>query len=58
MIDHVHGTNVVRGVLCHACNVSEGMLKAPARARGLAEYMEKHGIFSDVRMEQLFDVNA
>jgi hypothetical protein len=41
-VDHCHQSGVVRGILCHACNVSIGLLKEdPSRARKLAVYMER-----------------
>lgn len=43
-VDHAHDTNKVRGILCHQCNVSVGLLKeSPDRARLLAAYLERHG---------------
>lgn len=42
-IDHCHTTGEVRGVLCHACNTSLGLLSEdPARMRALASYIERH----------------
>lgn len=42
-IDHCHTTGVVRGVLCHACNTSLGLLNEnPERLRALADYIERH----------------
>ena len=44
-IDHDHEHGVVRGTLCHGCNVSEGLLGGdPARMRALADYVEKHAL--------------
>lgn len=41
-VDHCHESGVVRGVLCHECNVAAGMLKDdPARLRALADYLER-----------------
>lgn len=40
-VDHNHIFGVVRGILCHDCNMSEGLLKTPARAQALADYMKK-----------------
>lgn len=43
-VDHDHDTGVIRGILCHWCNVSAGLLQeSSARARQLAAYMERHG---------------
>ena len=40
-IDHDHGTGNVRGVLCHACNVSLGLFgDDPVRLRRAADYLE------------------
>lgn len=48
-VDHDHGTNVIRGVLCHGCNVSLGLTKDnPATLRALAAYAEGHQIDWDV----------
>lgn len=41
-IDHDHGTEKFRGVLCHRCNVTLGHFKDdPAKLRQLAAYLEK-----------------
>jgi hypothetical protein len=41
-IDHNHRTGTVRGILCHNCNVSAGLLNdEPARLRALADYLER-----------------
>ena len=43
-VDHDHITLVVRGILCHSCNVSAGLLKeSPSRIKALAAYLENHG---------------
>lgn len=43
-VDHDHDTGAIRGLLCHGCNVSEGLLDGdPARMRALALYVERHG---------------
>ena len=43
-VDHDHSTGRIRGILCNSCNMAEGYLKSdPARARNLADYLEKHG---------------
>jgi hypothetical protein len=40
-VDHDHLTGVVRGILCHHCNVALGcMADDPARARAMAKYLE------------------
>lgn len=42
-VDHDHKTAVVRGILCHNCNVSIGLLNDdPFILRRLAAYLEKH----------------
>jgi hypothetical protein len=42
VVDHCHVTNQFRGLLCHACNVSLGLLSEnPDRMRALARYIEK-----------------
>lgn len=43
VVDHCHDSGVVRSLLCSNCNAAEGMLLGdPARARALANYMERH----------------
>ena len=40
-VDHDHDTGIVRGLLCHRCNLAEGLLRSdPAVMRRLAEYVE------------------
>lgn len=40
-VDHVHGSKKVRGLLCHACNVSLGLFKDnPVVLRRAADYLE------------------
>lgn len=42
-IDHDHITGKVRGLLCHWCNASMGLVgDDPARLRRLADYLEAH----------------
>jgi hypothetical protein len=43
-VDHDHATGAVRGILCFRCNAAIGQLDdEPDRARGLAEYLARHG---------------
>lgn len=40
-VDHDHGTNAVRALLCRGCNTALGHLREdPARIRALAVYIE------------------
>jgi hypothetical protein len=40
--DHIHGTKIVRGILCNGCNLAIGHLKDdPVRAEKLAEYLRR-----------------
>lgn len=42
-LDHDHGTGKIRGLLCHQCNVSIGLMKdSAAILRNAAEYVELH----------------
>jgi hypothetical protein len=44
-IDHCHETGVVRGVICHACNIIAGLAKDRAiHLRDIADYLERHRI--------------
>lgn len=41
-IDHLHGTNTIRGVLCRFCNALEGMLnKQPERVAMVQRYVAR-----------------
>lgn len=41
-IDHNHATGLIRGVLCHGCNLALGNVEDnPERLRALAEYLER-----------------
>lgn len=42
-IDHCHETGIVRGLLCHPCNIAIGSMKDdPERLRAAADYVEKY----------------
>lgn len=42
-VDHNHETGVVRGLLCHPCNVSIGLLReSPETLWRAAEYLAQH----------------
>jgi hypothetical protein len=58
VIDHDHkrgaGTDSIRGILCHSCNLAIGMAEDnPALLRALADYVERYeregGPFGDTR---------
>jgi hypothetical protein len=39
-LDHSHITLEFKGFLCHACNVSEGLMRTIERLKGLIRYLE------------------
>ncbi len=42
-VDHCHKSSKVRGLLCHQCNISLGLMKDnPIAIRNLAKYAAKH----------------
>ena len=42
MVDHCHRTGVIRGIVCHPCNMALSMAKdSPERLRAMADYLEK-----------------
>ena len=46
-IDHCHGTNELRDVLCQSCNISLGQLNEdPQRMAGLIQYIAIHSAVS------------
>jgi hypothetical protein len=43
VVDHCHGSNELRGMLCHSCNVALGYLKeSPRIAYAAAYYLDHH----------------
>jgi len=40
--DHDHATGELRGVICHTCNVAEGMMRDVAHAEALVDYLKRH----------------
>ena len=39
--DHIHGTTIIRGILCHGCNTAIGGAKDdPTKLRMMAKYLE------------------
>jgi len=45
--DHIHGTKIIRGILCLGCNSALGHVKDnPQRLRQLADYVEEFGVGS------------
>lgn len=44
-VDHIHGTNVIRGLLCTHCNTGIGLLADdPKVLRTAADYVEAHNL--------------
>jgi len=42
MVDHNHATGVVRGLICHNCNIAIGHLKDdPVKAESVASYLRR-----------------
>lgn len=41
VVDHCHGSRIVRGIICNSCNTAEGLLSTPAAVLKLYEYMMK-----------------
>jgi len=52
-VDHDHGTNAVRGLLCSDCNTAIGLLgDSPTRLRAAADYLERNRTLSLVQMKR------
>jgi hypothetical protein len=47
--DHCHVTGKLRGVICHACNIAQGMLNSIDTARAMLAYFDRHGIIAKER---------
>lgn len=42
-VDHIHGTETIRGLLCHRCNTAIGLFKDNIESlRSAISYLEKH----------------
>ena len=57
VVDHCHETDIVRGCLCHFCNVSLGFARNdPEVLRGLARYIEEFSrkVTVDLRVGRSF----
>jgi len=49
-VDHVHGTDKVRGLLCNLCNPALGLFKDdPVRLKMAIEYLEKGGSWTKTK---------
>jgi hypothetical protein len=44
-IDHCHHSQMIRGIICGACNLCEGHLGTPENAYRLYEYMASNALF-------------
>lgn len=43
VVDHCHGTNKIRGILCHPCNLALGHAKEDiSKLEGLIRYLKCH----------------